>query len=497
MKYADIPVEITAGEFTNTWESLKQYQCPEWFRDAKFGVWAHWGPQSVPMYGDWYARSMYEEGSACYRYHLEHYGHPSEFGYKDIIELWKAEHFDPEYLMGLYHKMGARFFVSMGVHHDNFDLWDSRYHSWNAVKHGPKRDIVGEWKRAAEKYGLRFGVSEHLERSFSWFATNKGADKEGKWAGVPYDGNDPAFRELYLDNSLADCSCAYPLKPDPVFVRNFYLRIKDLVERYDPDWLYTDGGIPFEEVGRAMAANFYNHNMARHNGKLEAVYCAKDINHLYPELYHGEYVEGTCLLDLERTLSGEIRKEPWQTDTCIGNWFYDTACTYRTAETVLQQLVDVVSKNGTFLLSIPLRPDGTIDKKEEQIIADITAWMSVNGEAIYDTRPYEHYGEGPLADAADAAKGKLIQELACTERDFRFTKKGRVLYAVCLKAPQTPQILLRSLDRIRGRVEAVSVLGDASCAEWHWEEGGLSVRYHLPEGKVPLHTVKIVLKNEI
>ncbi len=449
------------------------------------------------MYGDWYARSMYEEGSACYRYHLEHYGHPSEFGYKDIIELWKAEHFDPEYLMGLYHKMGARFFVSMGVHHDNFDLWDSRYHSWNAVKHGPKRDIAGEWKRAAEKYGLRFGVSEHLERSFSWFATNKGADKEGKWAGVPYDGNDPAFRELYLDNSPADCSCAYPLKPDPAFVRNFYLRIKDLVERYDPDWLYTDGGIPFEEVGRAMAANFYNHNMARHNGKLEAVYCAKDINHLYPELYHGEYVEGTCLLDLERTLSGEIRKEPWQTDTCIGNWFYDTACTYRTAETVLQQLVDVVSKNGTFLLSIPLRPDGTIDKKEEQIIADITAWMSVNGEAIYDTRPYEHYGEGPSADAADAAKGKLIQELACTERDFRFTKKGRVLYAVCLKAPQTPQILLRSLDCIRGRVEAVSVLGDASCAEWHWEEGGLSVRYHLPEGKVPLHTVKIVLKNEI
>ena len=494
MKYADIPVEITAGEFTNTWESLKQYQCPEWFRDAKFGVWAHWGPQSVPMYGDWYARSMYEEGSACYRYHLEHYGHPSEFGYKDIIELWKAEHFDPEYLMGLYHKMGARFFVSMGVHHDNFDLWDSRYHSWNAVKHGPKRDIVGEWKRAAQKYGLRFGVSEHLERSFSWFATNKGADKEGKWAGVPYDGNDPAFRELYLDNSPADCSCAYPLKPDPAFVRNFYLRIKDLVESYDPDWLYTDGGIPFEEVGRAMAANFYNHNMARHNGKLEAVYCAKDINHLYPELYHGEYVEGTCLLDLERTLSGEIRKEPWQTDTCIGNWFYDTACTYKTAETVLQQLVDVVSKNGTFLLSIPLRPDGTIDKKEEQIIADITAWMSVNGEAIYDTRPYEHYGEGP---SADAAKGKLIQELACTERDFRFTKKGRVLYAVCLKAPQTPQILLRSLDCIRGRVEAVSVLGDASCAEWHWEENGLSVRYHLPEGKVPLHTVKIVLKNEI
>lgn len=492
MNYANIPVEITPGKFTNTWESLKQYQCPEWFRDAKFGIWAHWGPQSVPMYGDWYARSMYEEGSPCYQYHLEHYGHPSEFGYKNIIELWKAENFDPDYLMGLYKKMGARFFVTMGVHHDNFDLWDSRYHNWNAVEHGPKRDIVGEWKKSAEKYGLRFGISEHLERSYSWFATNKGADKEGKWAGIPYDGNDQAYRELYLNNSLDDSSCGYPRNPDPAFVENFYLRIKDLVERYNPDWLYSDGGVPFEEVGRAMMANFYNHNMEQHNGNLEAVYFAKDINHIFPDLYHGEYVEGTCLLDLERTLSGGIRKEPWQTDTCIGNWFYDTTCTYKTAETVLQQLVDVVSKNGTFLLSIPLKPDGTIDKQEEKIIADITVWMDINGEAIFETRPFFHYGEGP---STEGEKKETVQELICTEKDFRFTRKDNVLYATCLKASGNSRITIRSLGEIRGQIEEVSVLGDQSPVEWHWDGDVLSINYHAPELPVPLHVVKILMKN--
>lgn len=491
VNYAEIPVEITQGEFTNTWESLKQYQCPEWFRDAKFGVWAHWGPQCVPMYGDWYARNMYEEGSRCYQYHLEHYGHPSEFGYKDVIELWKAEKFDPDYLMGLYKRMGARFFVSMGVHHDNFDLWDSRHHSWNAVNHGPRRDIVGEWKKAAEKYGLRFGVSEHLERSYSWFATNKGADKEGRWAGVPYDGNDPAYRELYLDNSLEDSNCAYPRNPSPAFVENFYKRIKDLVEHYDPDWLYSDGGVPFEEVGRAMVANFYNHNMAQHNGKLEAAYFAKDINHLFPDLYHGEYVEGACLLDLERTLSGEIRREPWQTDTCIGNWFYDATCTYKTAETVLQQMVDVVSKNGTFLLSIPLKPDGKLDEQEERIIGDITAWMDVNGEAIFETRPYDHYGEGPSAEGENREN---VQELVCTREDFRFTRKGNALYAICLNAPQDGKLTLRSIGKIKNQVEEISVLGSPSPVKYEWKGTELTIQYQAPQVPLPLHTVKLLLK---
>ena len=274
-------------------------------------------------------------------------------------------------------------------------------------------------------------------------------------------------------------------------MRNFYLRIKDLVERYNPDWLYSDGGVPFEEVGRAMMANFYNHNMAQHDGKLEAAYFAKDINHLLPDLYHGEYVDGTCLLDLERTLSGEIRKEPWQTDTCIGNWFYDTACTYKTAETVLQQMTDVVSKNGTFLLSIPLKPDGTIDKQEEKIIEDITAWMDINGEAIFETRPYNHYGEGP---SAEGEHRENVQELVCTHEDFRFTKKGNILYAICLKAQQNGQLILRSVEEIKNQIEEISVLGSPFPVKWEWKGSELIIQYQVPQVPVPLHTVKLVLK---
>ncbi len=192
---------IADGPFKPTIESLKQYRCPDWFRDAKFGIWAHWGPQAVPMNGDWYARGMYEQGSSHYNYHVAHYGHPSQFGYKDIIPLWKAEKWDPEKLMALYKKAGARYFVSQAVHCDNFDLWDSKFHSWNAVRMGPKRDVVGQWQKAARACGLPFGVSEHVGYSRSWFQTSHGADKTGPKAGVPYDGANPKWREP-LSSSL-------------------------------------------------------------------------------------------------------------------------------------------------------------------------------------------------------------------------------------------------------------------------------------------------------
>ncbi len=201
---------IAEGKFKPTDESLKTYECPEWFRDAKFGIWSHWGPQAVPRQGDWYARNMYiqdvyNKNKKCYTgkahrqylYHLEHYGHPSEFGYKDIIPLWKAERWNPEELMKLYKKTGARYFVSMGVHHDNFYLWDSQQTPWTSVKMGPKRDVVGEWQNAAKKYGLKFGVSEHLGASYTWYQTSHGADKTGPKAGIPYDGANPEYESLY------------------------------------------------------------------------------------------------------------------------------------------------------------------------------------------------------------------------------------------------------------------------------------------------------------
>src|SRR5215212_8904526 len=190
-------LKIQPGPFKATRESLRAYQVPDWFRDAKFGIWAHWGPQSAAEYGDWYARNMYLQGNWQYEHHVKTYGHPSKFGFKDIIPTWKAARFDADYLVGLYKRAGAKYFVSMGVHHDNFDLWDSKYHSWNAVKMGPHRDVVGTWQKAAKRLGLKFGVSEHLGASFTWFQDSHKSDKTGPLAGVPYDGADPKYQELY------------------------------------------------------------------------------------------------------------------------------------------------------------------------------------------------------------------------------------------------------------------------------------------------------------
>jgi alpha-L-fucosidase len=250
----DLP--IATGQFEPTMESLANYRCPEWFRDAKFGIWAHWGSQAVPMMGDWYARKMYLQGDRDYEDHLKRFGHPSEHGYKDIIPLWKAEKWNPDRLMQLYKRAGAKYFVSMGSHHDNFFLWNSKLHRWNSVQMGPHRDVVGEWQKAAKKYGLYFGVSEHLSASFTWFQPSHGADKTGPKTGVPYDGADPNNWDLYH----------FPAEPgdtgwystNPKWQRQWYDEIKELVDDYHPDLLYTDGGVPFgNEVGRSMIAHFY------------------------------------------------------------------------------------------------------------------------------------------------------------------------------------------------------------------------------------------------
>ena len=245
---------ISKGPFKGTLESLKQNRYPKWFTDGKLGIWAHWGPQAVPMEGDWYAKRMYVQGDGDYKHHLATYGHPSEKGYKDIIPLWKAEKWDPDRLMGLYKKAGAKYFVSMGAHHDNFDLWDSKDHRWNAVKMGPHRNVVGDWQKAAKKHGLRFGVSEHLGASWTWFQSARGSDKEGPFKGVPYDGNDPAYEDLYHPKALPGDTGWYTT--DPRWHREWYARVKDLIDQHHPDLLYTDGGLPFGEVGRPSSRTF-------------------------------------------------------------------------------------------------------------------------------------------------------------------------------------------------------------------------------------------------
>ncbi len=240
--------EIESGPFAPTWESLRGFECPEWFRDAKLGIWSHWGPQCVPMYGDWYARHMYIEGSAQYLHHWRVYGHPSKVGYKDIVPLWKAERFDPDALMDLYVKAGAKYFVAQAAHHDNFDNWDSKHNRWNAVKVGPKKNIVQLWQDAARKRGLPFGLTEHLAATYTWFSYNKGADKTGPYAGVPYDGSDPEFEDLYLPNRDAyEIPDKKPwLTDNPWWHEHWLARVKDMIDQHKPDLLYSDSHLPFD-----------------------------------------------------------------------------------------------------------------------------------------------------------------------------------------------------------------------------------------------------------
>lgn len=450
--------------FTPEWSSLCRYVAPEWFRDAKFGIWSHWNPQSVPGVSGWYARNMYNEGHPMANHHRRVYGHPSRFGYKDIIALWTGARFDPERLAALYRRAGARYLCALGAHHDNFDCWDSRHHPWNSVNHGPRRDIVGEWRRAARAEGLRFGVSEHLERSYSWFNLNKAADRSGPLAGVPYDGADPRHASLYFE-AHPDTTKWYPGDPSPAFCQNWLDRINDLVEQHDPDLLYTDGGLPFGEIGRRMLAHFYNRNRQRRGGRLEAVYALKDPA-MHPNEVLGDYRPGVGTLDVERGVVDDIRDEPWQTDTCVGAWDYDTRQRYKTPLEVITLLLDVVSKNGNLLLNFPPRADGTLDDECEWILGELAAWFARNAEGVHGTRPWTRFAEGP----ARLASGSFAEDKRPVfgARDFRFTRTPEALYAHVFGWPADGEPWrLRALAETA--FEEVRLLGEDAPLAWRRE----------------------------
>ena len=467
------PMKIAPGPFTAELKSLEQYRYPDWFRDAKLGIWAHWGPQSVPMEGDWYARRMYEQTDGAYKDHLARFGHPSKAGYKDIIPLWKAEKWDPDALMALYKKAGARYFVAQAVHHDNFDNWDSKYQPWNSVKMGPMRDVVGDWQKAALKQGLRFGVSEHLGASFTWFQHSHGSDKTGPLAGVPYDGADPKFFGLYHFPAAPDDTGWY--SKDARWQAEWYARIGDLVDKYHPDLLYSDGAVPFgNEVGRSMIAHLYNTSAARNHGIADAVYnCKQDSK--------GMWVE-----DLERGVMAGIRPYPWQTDTSIGDWFYNKHWKYRSAQWVVHSLVDIVSKNGNLLINVVQKPDGTLDDEAKKIVDDLTAWIAVNGEGIYATRPWIAFGEG----RKHSKGGSFNENHEYSSDDIRFTARGdNTIFAFALGYPTDRKLQIRSLGTVAGvgdngvvgKIQKVSLLGFDGQLKWESTPAGLNVE--LPEIK--------------
>jgi alpha-L-fucosidase len=499
---------IADGPFKPDWASLENYQTPQWFRDAKFGIWAHWGPQCEPEQGDWYARNMYSqynkkhEPNSDYVFQLAHYGHPTVFGFKDVIPLWKAQNWDPDKLLALYKAAGARYFMALANHHDNFDNWDSKYQPWNSVNMGPDKDLIAGWAQAAAKVGLRFGVSVHCARAWGWYDVTTHADETGPKAGLEYDGRltaadghglwwdglDP--QDLYAQNH------APKAKPSADYMRKFFNRTIDLINRCHPDLLYFDddisGGLPLynddPSIGLKIAAHFYNTNMARHDGQLQAVIAAKKLT---PERRRA------LTLDIERGGAATIMPQPWECDTCIGQWHYNRGIyehhAYKKSADVIHMLADFVSKNGNLMLSIPVRSDGTIDDDEVEFLHEMGDWMRVNGEGIYDTRPWTVYGEGPVADAiatAVAAEGLKagpaipdIQTPALSSKDIRFTtsKDGRTLYAIVLGWPKDRLVTIKSLaagtPEFRGEIASVSLLGVNDALPFSRDAGGLHVTF--------------------
>jgi alpha-L-fucosidase len=495
-----LPGQIPSSDqrpFQATHKSLATYQVPQWFRDAKFGIWAHWGPQSAAEDGDWYARNMYIQGSDQYNDHVAHYGHPSKFGFKDIIPTWKAAAFDPEYLVGLYKKAGAKYFVSMGVHHDNFDLWNSKYTRWNSVKMGPKRNIVAEFRKAALSHGLRFGVSDHLWISYKWFAVSHMSDSKGPLTGVPYDGIHPQNADLYhsySDPALITQKLDWNENGIPQsWKKEWFRRIADLIDQAQPDYLYSDGQLPFGELGLQMAAKLYNLSAQNNGGRTEAVYLSKRTE---------DCAVGTCVLDHERGVLDEISTNPWQVDTCIGNWHYARGIPYKSPKFIVDMLVDVVSRNGNLMLNFPLPNSGMLDDRELSILSDITDWMNVNGEAIYATRPWKTWGFGPSIEKAKIPNDKTNfnekDRKDLTAEDFRFTTRGDSLYLFVMGIPEkqvTVPDLAPGKTLSAGKIVDVELLGHDGKLAWSQSDSGL--RIELPQSLPCKHALAFRVRGAI
>jgi alpha-L-fucosidase len=436
---------------------------------------------------------MYIQGSDQYNYHTEHYGHPSKFGMKDTIPFWKAERFDPAYLIGLYKKAGARYFMTMGVHHDNFDLWNSKHNRWNAAAMGPKIDIVGAWRKAVRDAGLKFAISEHLWITYKWYSVAHGSDATGALAGVPYDGAAPESKDLYVDSDDI-WSGDLPWNEDQIpnwWKRHWHERITDLIDQHEPDLLYSDGSMPFQEYGYSVVSHLYNVSARRNGGKVEAVYFSKRER-------DGE--QGLCVLDHERSVPDYIFSQPWQTDTCIGDWHYKRGKKYKTPKTVVDMLVDIVSKNGNLMLNVPLPASGMPDMEELAVVDGITKWMAVNSEGIHGSRPWKTFGEGAPVQSSDQVKQAFNEgsRRAFDANDVRFTVQGDVLYAFVMGQPKFRSVI-RSLatdTELRvGRITGVELVGSDRKITWSQDHSGL--RIDIPDELPSEHAISFRIRGAV
>jgi alpha-L-fucosidase len=468
-----VDAEVAHKTFRANWNSLGRYQVPDWFRDAKFGIFIHWGVYSVPAFGnEWYSRNMYVQGTPAFQHHVETYGPQSKFGYKDFIPMFTAAKFNADEWVDLFVRAGAKYVVPVAEHCDGFPMYASDFTAWNASRMGPKRDVVGEIAAATRKRNLHFGASSHRAEHWWWYDGGTSFDS---------DVNDPQFAGLYGPAQPRILPGDDPTKepdpnhlekwlpPDQAFLDDWLARSTEIIDKYHPDIFYFDwwiGQPAFQPYLQRVAAYYYDRAAERNQGVVLT----------YKE---NAFPENAAVLDVERGKLDSLRLLPWQTDTSISvkSWGYVQNDTYRTAASLIAELVDVVSKNGNLLLNVGPKSDGTIPDEDKKVLLSMGQWLSVNGEAIYGSRPWLVFGEGPTSDAASATKGSDIKSF--TSQDIRFTTHNGFLYAIALAWPADGKLTIRTLyagtPYLAAPIATIQLLGSQDNPTWKQTPQGLEI----------------------
>ena len=465
---AEIDRVIEKGPYKDTWESLGKFEVPEWYRNAKFGIFIHWGVYSVPSFGsEWYSRCMYIKEDHCFDHHVKTYGPHNEFGYKDFIPMFKAEKFSADAWADLFQKAGAKYVVPVAEHHDGFQMYQSDISHWNAAEMGPCRNVLGELKEAVEARGMTLGASTHRVEHWFFMGHGKEFDSDVKEPMQRGDFYWPAMPEANHHDLYSEPT------PTAEFLEDWLCRCCEIVDKYRPKLVYFDWWIQHHSVKpylKKFAAYYYNR--AAEWGVQVAI-----------NYKHEAFMFGCAVPDVERGQFAEIKPFFWQTDTAIArnSWCWTENNHFKPAKGLICDLVDIVSKNGTLLLNVGPKPDGTISDEDTAVLTEIGEWMAVNSEAIYGTKVWRKYGEGPTkVEEGQFTDGK---EKVFTSKDIRFTVKGENLYCTVLSWPEDGHVVIKSLGHadasrlpvFHGIVKDVDVLGCTEKPEWHRDEQGLHV----------------------